>query len=144
MAGPNQQAERRPRHSFEEHTGEVLVRLEAPSLEGLFAEAGRALAELLAGEPPVPKGQAERVQLEAPDRQTLLADFVNELIFLSETRKKVYSELEVERVEGGALSARVRGAEPDSLRTAVKAATFHRLEISEGPGGYSATLVLDV
>ena len=37
-------------HTFEEHTGEVLLRLRAPTLEEIFVEAGRGLAELLAGE----------------------------------------------------------------------------------------------
>ncbi len=36
----------RPQHVFEEHVGEVQIRVEADSLAELFAEAGRALAEL--------------------------------------------------------------------------------------------------
>jgi hypothetical protein len=40
----------RGHHRFEEHTGEVRLELGAPSLEELFVEAGRALAELMIGD----------------------------------------------------------------------------------------------
>lgn len=135
---------RPPHHSFEEHTGEVAVLLESPTLEGLFVEAASALAELLSGEPPRPSSEPERVELQTSDLEALLVEWVNELIFLSETRKKVYSAFELERLSERELVAQVRGGEPETIKTAVKAATFHRLRIVQGPQGYSATLVLDV
>jgi hypothetical protein len=52
------------RHSFGEHVGEVVLRIEAPTLRELFEEAGRALAELGAEVPPegAPR-DAERIEL---------------------------------------------------------------------------------
>lgn len=133
------------RHEFEEHTGEVQVLLEAPTLQELFVEAGRALAGLMATEPPASvRPPGERIALQAPDREALLVDWLNELIFLSETRKQVFTELSIEELSDTSLRAVVRGGEPPALRTPVKAATFHGLRIAGGPGAYSARLVLDV
>lgn len=132
------------RHWFAEHTGEVELHLEAATLEELFAEAGRALAELLADEPRPASGDPETVLVRAPDRETLLVEWLNELLFLSETRKQVFSEVHVDGIANGELRARVRGFEPGSIRTAVKAATLHQLRIEERPGGFAATVVLDV
>jgi SHS2 domain-containing protein len=42
------------------------------------------------------------------------------------------------------LHAWIRGATPPVLKTAVKAATFHGLEIHEHENGFTATVVLDV
>jgi len=50
----------------------------------------------------------------------------------------------VDRVSDTELEAVVRGVVPEALRTAVKAATLHALEIEETPSGYSASVVLDV
>jgi SHS2 domain-containing protein len=50
----------------------------------------------------------------------------------------------VQRVTETELVATIRGAEPDHLKTAVKAATFHRLRIAEERGRLTASVVLDV
>lgn len=133
---------------FEEHTAEVRLRIEAPTIEALFAEAGRGLAELLAagsaGVPPA-SGEPERVTLRTRDRDALLVDWLNELIFRSETERRIFSEVEVERVAGGALSATIRGSEPaEEIRTLVKAATMHDVRIEESEHGVSAVVVFDV
>ncbi len=134
------------RRWFEEHTGEVRVRLEARTLEALFEEAARALAELMLESP---TGGADEpwveVRLHARSRERLLYDWLNELVFLSETRKRVYTDVRVESVTETSLRGAVRGVFPESLRTAVKAATLHELAIEEGKdGGYVATVVFDV
>jgi SHS2 domain-containing protein len=133
-------------HTFEEHTSEVQVHLEAPDLPALFEEAGRALAELMVGEA---AGAAqtdgwEDVELRASDRETLLVDWLNELIFRGEVAKKVYVQFEIRRLGERELKAAICGYEPGDLRTAVKAATLHGLQITQQPTGWSGTVVLDV
>lgn len=137
-------AHRAAAHRFVEHTGEVELQLQAPDLPALFAEAGLALAELLAGTPPPASSAPEHVVVHAPDREALLAEWLNELIYRAEVHKRVYVDFDFTRLGDQELVASVRGGEPEALRTAVKAATLHRLAIRETPGGVRATLVLDV
>jgi SHS2 domain-containing protein len=135
-----------PSHAFEDHTAELRVRLDAPTLAGLFEEAGRALGEVMgaaAGEAKA-EGEPEAVELEAPDREALLVEWMNELIYLAETRGKVYTEHHVERAGEGSLSAKIRGHAVPEGGLHVKAATFHGLSVVEGPRGFSATVILDV
>lgn len=137
----------RARRSFEEHTGEVQVRITAPSLEELFAEAGRALAEVMTGEEEPGDGalaSLEEVALEASDRDALLAEWLNELIHRSETSEAIYADIVVEAVSDERLRARVRGLREHPLKTPVKAVTFHGRSIEEVDGGYAASVVLDV
>lgn len=133
------------RHVFEEHVGEVQLRIEAPDLPGLFVEAGRALAELVTGARrwSAPESR-ERVEVRATDREALLVSWIDELIYLIEVTGRVYTEFSFERLTDGELVAEVRGAVPATLRVAVKAATYHRLRIEARPEGYAATVVLDV
>jgi SHS2 domain-containing protein len=132
-------------HAFEEHTGEARVRLHATSLAALFEEAARALAELTCSEGDAPPGPPLQVAVRAHDREALLAAWIDELVFLSETHKRVWTQARVERLTDTELRAVVSGVEPTALLTQVKAATLHDLRIWEkGGGGFEATLVLDV
>lgn len=122
------------------------MRLVAPTLEGLFAEAGRALAELTlgAGDLPLPTGDPEFVTLQSTDRDALLVDWIDELIFRTERSGRIYVEFQFQRLTDKTLGALIRGAEPRELRTVVKAATFHGLHIKEDAYGFSCTVVVDV
>lgn len=133
-------------HVFEEHTGELRLRIDAATLAELFAEAGRALALLACGDQPLPppEGEAERVSLSSHDRAALLVDWLNELVFRAEAEDKVFSEFRFARLADRDLDARIRGAHVPEMRTLVKAATLHDLELTEDPDGASATVVLDV
>lgn len=132
------------RHVFADHVGEVRLRVESSTLAGIFEEAARALAELMMERSSGPADSEEAVAIHAKDREALLVDWLNELIFLSETRHRIYGDVRVHRVSNTDLEATVRGAFPETLRTAVKAATLHGLEIEESTQGFSASLVLDV
>lgn len=135
----------RARHRFDDHTGEVRLSVEAPTLAALFEEAGLALAELMLDESGEPSPEAQKVSLDAVDRSALLVQWLNELIFLSETHKRVYTEIRVEVVSDTHLDATVRGVFPEVLRTAVKAATFHEVRVEQEPDGrFWARVVLDV
>lgn len=136
----------RATHRFEAHTAEVLLAVEAPTLAELYAEAGRALAELLADEPAaVVLGEPEPLTVQAADREALLVALLDELVFRAETTGRVYPVVEVDAVSDRALAATVRGGTPPTWRTAVKAATWHRLRVAaQADGTFAATVVLDV
>jgi SHS2 domain-containing protein len=131
-------------HRFESHVSEVKVVVEAQAIESLFEQAALALAELLAEpEGDGPLGPWRPVRVEARDRASLLAQWLDELVFLSETEKVVYREVKVESVTATTLEARVRGAQPGAIRTAIKAATYHDLSVERRGDGWIATVVLD-
>jgi len=131
-------------HRFEEHTGEVQVRLRAPDRAGLYREAARALAELMAPGAGAGEGEPVPVEVRGRDPAALLVNWIDELIFLVDTTGRVYPEVEIEQIDAHRLRARVRGCVPARFKTAVKAATFHRLAVEEDEEGFTARLVLDV
>jgi SHS2 domain-containing protein len=131
-------------HAFEDHTSEVRVRVWAPSLGALFEEAGRALGELMGEGATGAEGDAEEVEVEALDRDALLVDWLNELVYRTEMRGRLYTEIRVDRIGGQYLFAWVRGRPFPEGGVPVKAATYHGLSIEEGPRGFSAAVVVDV
>ena len=135
-----------PSHSFEEHISEVELHLRAGTLSELFSEAVRAVAELMLGDEGArrPATVVDEVTVEAPDREALLAAWIDELVFRAETRKAVFTEVTVTRLDEREIAAQIRGIAEPVVKTAVKAATFHGLRVVERDGLYLATVVLDV
>jgi SHS2 domain-containing protein len=132
-------------HSFEEHRGELEIRIEAPSLPALFAEAGRALAEVMHATPlAAPAGWSDEVVVNARDREALLVEWLNELVFRSEVAKVLFTEFEITHLSDRQLVATIRGTSVERLRNPVKAATYHGLSIAEPPGAVTAKVILDV
>ena len=128
-----------------EHTAEVKLRLLAPSFGELVAEAGRAVARIeLAGELPAPTGPWRELEIHSSDREALLVDWLNELIFLAETERWVATDFEVRNATDTELSVRARGATVETAPARIKAATFHGLEIVPVAGGLATEVIFDV
>jgi putative phosphoribosyl transferase len=132
------------RHTFGEHTGELALRLEAPTLRSLFEQAGKALSEAMGEASRSADIEEVKVVVAAPDREALLVEWLNELVYRAEVHHMLPSEFRVERLSERELEAVVRGPRLEHLRNPVKAATYHGLSIVEGPEGWRATIVLDV
>ena len=138
---------------FLDHTGDTAIGLTAESDEELFRDAARALSSIIIDTERAPPETRQKIdlELEAEDDESLLIDFLNELIFLFDSKRFLPGDLDVERLEVGA-PARIRATvwgetfDPDRhvFLTEVKAATFHNVEISRTPGKISTTVVFDL
>jgi SHS2 domain-containing protein len=128
-------------YEWAEHIGEVELRVEAADEAGVFAEALRALGELLGDA----RGEQRvlEVAAEAADPAGLLAAWLEELAYLAETEGFVPAEASELALGPGRVRARVvgRSGYPPHL---VKAVTYHRLSFEPGGAGWRAVVVLDV
>lgn len=123
------------------HTADVAIRAWGDSLEELFASAARGMFSLV-GEAGSDRS-VHTVRLSADDLETLLVDWLTELIYLSEAHQEVYDQFDLRLTPSWQLEATIRGG-PIGRRTgAVKAATYHGLRIEVDRGAYSATIVFD-
>jgi SHS2 domain-containing protein len=133
-----------------EHTAELELQVEAPTEEGVFAEAGEALATLL-GEPEPGPAVRREVEVSGADRAALLAEWLNELVYLADegflTERAVALELSEVSGENENHSHRLRAeveGRPGTPRSLVKAVTYHRLRLAQEGVGWHGRVVLDV
>ncbi len=133
------------RYEVVEHTAETGIRALGKSLDELFANAAYGMFDLMTdlGKVGV-KGELE-VRLKAPDLQGLMVDWLTQLLFLHETHNIYLSRFEVQ-VRDTSLVAKVGGEKVDRRRhkprLAVKAVTYHMMEIDPAAG--HAIVLLDV
>ncbi len=135
-----------------DHTADVGFELGAPTLEALFEEARRALLMVVFERPPQEGRDEGEVRLSAPDRETLLVRWLNELVYLIQDADFVPAGAEIGIQETGgagyALEARLSGT-PLLLKEygwqgEIKSATFHGLDITNDDEGWHARVILDV
>lgn len=136
-----------PRPSFEylPHTGELGIRLRASTVAEVLRQAALALSNLLLRDiAPTGAEQARTIIINAPDRASLLVDWLNELLFLAERDRWVPSRIDALTATDTQLSARASGPVLDQAPTLVKAATWHGLRFEVGDGGFEAEVLLDL
>jgi SHS2 domain-containing protein len=136
-----------------DHTADVGFEVaKAPTLEDLFDEAREALLMTVFEEPPERGDEERAVRLSAPDRETLLVRWINELVFLiqGEGFVPVGADVRIREIDlgGFAFKASLTGAPLDLERYGwqgeIKSATFHGLNVSQGSEGWQAQVILDV
>lgn len=139
-----------PACSFEElaHTAEIGVRLWAPTPAALFACAAHAIFALAGALPAVPDAEAidqRTVELTAIDAESLLVDWLNELVYLYETSGLAWNDATLEEWAPTALRAVVCGRRVTGApRLHVKAVTYHGLTLRAQPEGWTATVYFDI
>ncbi len=128
------------------NVGELVLRVSAPTRRGVYREAVRGLGHEIAGGHAAAGGTERRpVVVDAADGDVLLADLLNEAIFIAETEGLVPCGLEVRRLERGRLDGDLLLARPSvAPRNVVKAATYHDVRVWHETGTWWGNVVLDV
>ena len=138
--------------SFEElpHTADIRIRARAPTLDALFSDVLDALMQVMYGPARFPAGDPviERsVDLSSPDMESLLADFLSEVLFLSEVDGLVFPKAVI-TITGLHLSAVLHGEpfnpQKHSGGTEVKGISYTGLAVQKDANGYMVDIVFDV
>jgi SHS2 domain-containing protein len=139
-----------PPRGFEllDHPADIGFRVAALTLSELFAAAAMALLSI-AGDPALaePRNRYE-LRVSSPDRDALMVDWLNEVLFWFDGRRIAIRSLEVRRFEDTAIEAVAEGEPRDPERhrggLVVKGATWHQLKIERRGPEWIAEVYLDV
>jgi len=130
-----------------EHTADWAIRVHAANLQELFARAARGMFSLLTDLSGLTPEHSFDIELRAIDVETLLVDWLNELLYLAERHDLVFVTFNIHElsIAGEArLRATVEGNRPAELFKVIKAATFSGLSIRRDADDLEAELVFDV
>ena len=134
-----------------DHTADIGIEVSASTLPELFSEGLRALTEICTDLAAIEPRILRDIELEAADLETLLVDWLGELIVLGEVDGLVFCDSDLaitEKAQGWWLEGQIRGETFDvarhGLKTSIKAVTFHQLEVSPTPEGWKVKVFLDL
>jgi len=127
-----------------EHTADWAIRVRGTDLEGLFVNAAHGMFGLIAGEQEIEPAVERQVELEGFDVETLLVDWLSELLYLNEVYGEIYVDYKMDAISPTSLKGVVRGGPAERQEAHIKAVTFNELEIRHSDEGFETTIVFDL
>jgi len=130
-----------------EHTADIGIIARGSDPSALFSNAAAGMLSLLIDVDMLRQDVAREIGLEAGDRETLLVQWLNELLYIIYTEGLVLSKFDI-LIDGNRLAASCAGQElglkDKRFKREIKAATYHNLEIAERDGEYYARIIFDI
>lgn len=126
-----------------DHTADWAIEVWAPDLEGLFVQAVAGMHTLMGIEVLPGPMVTHPISLSAADKESLLVAFLDELLYLIESRAVACDSMDLNFSETD-LHARITAKPIASVQRQIKAVTYHNLEIKMKSDTLTVTVVFDV
>lgn len=131
-----------------EHPADIGFRALAPTLSELFAESAMALLTISGDPQAAEPRETYHIELESNDRDSLMVDWLNEVLYWFDGKGVAFHEIQVARCTSTGIHAIAKGEkrnpERHRARLIVKAATWHQLRIEQRGEAWCAEVYLDI
>ncbi len=121
-----------PRFRLIEHTADIGLTASGRTLAEAFANAAYGMFSIIAELGRVRENESRRVELNSPDIETLLFDWLNSLLYYFDIEGLIFKRFDV-TLKDNSLDATCYGEKYDParhrLKLGVKSATYHMLEV---------------
>jgi len=128
-------------------TADVAFESYGKDLNELFANSAVAMFEVIINTKQIKPKIERKVKLKGNDLQSLMFNWLNELLIYVDSENLVFSEFNV-KINEFELNAVCKGEKIDSkkheIRTAAKAATYHKMEIKKIDNYWKARVIVDI
>ncbi len=116
------------------HTPDVGLKVYGNTLKEVFENAAVGMFSLITDIENVKLSLSEEVYIEAEDRESLLVEWLNELIYRFEVKYRIYKRFEIFEWDGEYHLHAVAYGEPldlgrHQLMTQIKACSYHMLKV---------------
>ncbi|OYT42268.1 MAG: archease [Candidatus Aenigmarchaeota archaeon ex4484_224] len=132
-------------------TADVAFLAYGKSLEEVFENSALAMFEVMVNTSKVEKKEERRIEAKGFDLESLLFDWLNELLFFYGSENLVFSEFKVKigkKNEEFFLEGIAKGEKFDEKKhepkTEVKAVTYHKMKIKKEDGIWKVRVILDI
>jgi SHS2 domain-containing protein len=123
------------RFKFLEHTADIKFQCYGSNLNQAFESAGLAFFESITDTKKIKKTIHKSIKLKSQDLKSLLYDFLEELLFLHETKRLVFSEFKIKVNEKkSSLTADLWGEKlkpRHEIKNVIKAVTYNDMIIEQ-------------
>ena len=119
-----------------EHIADTGIIAYGSNLKKAFENAAKGMFNLITDIEVIQINQTRNIEVDSPDIESLLVNWLNELIYIFDTENLVFRQFKITHLDSSSLSAIADGQRIDpsrhELKTGIKAATYHMLKIEEG------------
>jgi SHS2 domain-containing protein len=133
---------------FVDHTADVGVIAYGTNVKELFSNAALALFSLITDTGSVEEKLQRDLEISSENRENLLVEWLNELIYLFDAEHILFNRFEIENLSHSWLKAICYGENYNPLKhkikMGIKAATYHMLKVDRDNSGYKAQIIFDI
>ncbi|AKB52727.1 Archease [Methanosarcina barkeri str. Wiesmoor] len=139
-------------YEYLDHTADIKFQAYGKTREEVFENAALAMFNVIIDTKKISGDTAREIFLKSPDLESLLVDWLSELLYLFEVDEIVFREFRVDNIreENGeySITAQALGEKYDlkslPFETEIKAVTYNQLEITKTADGWKAQVVVDI
>ncbi len=119
-----------------DHTADVGIKAYGKTLPEAFENAAKGMFDIITDSSEIESVGQYNIELEAPDLEQLLVDWLSELLFLNSAKNLVFGFFKIDLDEKNKkLTAKVFGEKFDlskhKIGAEIKAVTYHMLEVKK-------------
>ncbi|MFO7772576.1 MAG: archease [Dehalococcoidia bacterium] len=131
-----------------DHTADAGIIAYGADVEELFSNAALGLFSLITEPESVEEKLRRDLTVSSEDRDSLLVEWLNELIYLFDVEHILFNRCNIESLTHNQLKAVCSGENFDpmkhKIKAGVKAATYHMLKLDSDADGYRAQIIFDL
>ncbi len=137
-------------YDYIEHTADTGVIARGKTMEEIFIRCALGMLNIVTDLKKIDNSVKKEILVHAGDNnfETLLIEWLNELLFILDVDHIVFSNFDVISLSPGSLEVKCSGEHIDPARhiikTEIKAATYHMLAITQTAGIYRAQVIFDI
>ena len=122
------------KYDFIEHTADVGIKAYGETISEAFKNAAIGMFDIITDKSSINSIGQYEIQLNAPDLEQLLVDWLSELLFLNSAKNLVFGSFNV-TIKKKDLTAQIFGEEYNTSKhkkgTEIKAVTYHMLKVRD-------------
>lgn len=128
------------------HLADIKLEITASYEEDLFQGALEGMAYIL--QPDISKRtvlKKEQIEIHSLNINTLLVDFLNEVLAKSDIYNSVFDNMKIEKLTDDCIKGTIEGRNVKEFSKEIKAATYHELNITQDRKGiWQAIILFDI
>jgi len=130
-------------------TADIGIRAFGSDWPSLYVNAAMGMLSLITDIEKIEERLTREISITAPDRETLLAGWLNELIYLFDAEMLLFCRYEIVKISKSQLKARCCGEKADlsrhEIKRGIKSATYHKLKVEKlEDGSYRTEVIFDI
>ncbi|MGH7807926.1 MAG: archease [Thermodesulfobacteriota bacterium] len=131
-----------------DHTADVCVRVYGKSFNELIKNAAYAMMDLVTDREKIKTSKQIEIRAEGQTKEELLVHWLQEILFLHQTKKMVFRDFEVNMISKTTIKGKALGEQIDlekhELFSDIKAVTYHNLKVESLDDRLKVEIVFDI
>ncbi|MFC1513733.1 archease [candidate division KSB1 bacterium] len=134
-----------------DHTADIGLEFSAGTIEELFEIAAIGMFSIITDPGSTSTTEKIRIELSSSAHDLLLVEWLNELLYISETKKLFFSKFNIEcksSTDGVNIVSICEGEKISTIKhrflTEIKTATYHQLFIKQSESGWKGRVIFDI